>query len=460
MLKTLTNLPILTFISGSMRNRCRISGSNQNSGQSVYSYVYDRFGNRWQQNGPHSMQLSFSGSNNRMDGYSYDAAGNLLNDGSHSYTYDAENRITQVDGGSTASYVYGANGQRVQKTTSSGTVNYVYDLSGHQVAEINSSGGWNRGEVYAGSRHLATYNNSTTYFIHPDWLGTERARSSVSGGLCETITSLPFGDGQSTSGSCSDASPMHFTGKERDTESGLDNFGARFDSSNLGRFMSPDPYNSMIIRQGMKVGGLPEEAADNFFNGFLDDPQNWNKYTYALNNPLRFIDPTGAAPQDGHHLIVARDTLFKAGTLARDFTEQIRTGPLSGNGYPNSPGFNELHRAYNDTVKELLNRTVQEEGPAEGWSLQQWKDFANSVLKSQEPAIKEFLDELEENNPGAKAALASSIAAYRVSAPVLARVIAGALVGSLFRTLILCVNCDRPLREEIKIRIVPGPPPA
>ena len=303
MLKTFTNLPTLTFFLSSMRNRCRISGSNQNSGQSVYSYVYDRFGNRWQQNGPHSMQLSFSGSNNRMDGYSYDAAGNLLNDGSHSYTYDAENRITQVDGGSTASYVYGANGQRVQKTTSSGTVNYVYDLSGHQVAEINSSGGWNRGEVYAGSRHLATYNNSTTYFIHPDWLGTERARSSVSGGLCETITSLPFGDGQSTSGSCSDASPMHFTGKERDTESGLDNFGARFDSSNLGRFMSPDPYNSMIIRQGMKVGGLPEEAADNFFNGFLDDPQNWNKYTYALNNPLRFIDPTGAAPQDGHHLL-------------------------------------------------------------------------------------------------------------------------------------------------------------
>src|SRR5216684_1274226 len=108
-------------------------------------------------------------------------------------------------------------------------------------------------------------------------------------------------------GSCQYASFAHkFTGKERDSESGLDYFGARFDSSVLGRFMSPDPRNPMIIRQGMKAGGLPEAAADSFFNGFLDDPLNWNKYVYALDDPLRFVDPTGAAPQDGHHLIPER----------------------------------------------------------------------------------------------------------------------------------------------------------
>src|SRR5207302_83570 len=99
----------------------RLSGSNQNSGQSVYSYVYDRFGNRWQQNGPHTMMLTFSGANNRMDGYSYDASGNLLNDGSHQYFYDAENRLIQMDGTlgncstATACYKYDAEGRRVQK---------------------------------------------------------------------------------------------------------------------------------------------------------------------------------------------------------------------------------------------------------------------------------------------------------------------------------------------------------
>ena len=56
----------------------RLVGSNKNSGQAVYTYVYDRFGNRWQQNGPNSMQLAFTGNsptipqnNNRIDGYSY-----------------------------------------------------------------------------------------------------------------------------------------------------------------------------------------------------------------------------------------------------------------------------------------------------------------------------------------------------------------------------------------------------
>ena len=56
-----------------------------------------------------------------------------------------------------------------------------------------------------------------------------------------------------------------FTGKERDSESGLDNFGARYISSTMGRFMSPDPFLN---------SGRPE------------NPQTWNRYTYALNNPL------------------------------------------------------------------------------------------------------------------------------------------------------------------------------
>jgi RHS repeat-associated protein len=79
-----------------------------------------------------------------------------------------------------------------------------------------------------------------------DRLGTERARSNSSGARCETIASLPFGDGQTIAGSCGDPSPNHFTGKERDAETNLDNFGARYNASNLGRFMSPDPSNLSV----------------------------------------------------------------------------------------------------------------------------------------------------------------------------------------------------------------------
>ena len=63
------------------------------------------------------------------------------------------------------------------------------------------------------------------------------------------------------------------TGKERDTESGNDYFGARYYSSAMGRFMSPDP-------------GW-------FFATNPSDPQSWNIYAYARNNPLSFIDPDG-----------------------------------------------------------------------------------------------------------------------------------------------------------------------
>ena len=58
---------------------------------------------------------------------------------------------------------------------------------------------------------------------------------------------------------------FRYTGKERDAESGLDNFGARYMASTMGRFMSPDPFLN---------SGRPE------------NPQTWNRYTYALNNPL------------------------------------------------------------------------------------------------------------------------------------------------------------------------------
>lgn len=65
---------------------------------------------------------------------------------------------------------------------------------------------------------------------------------------------------------------LKFTGKERDAETGLDYFGARYFSGAQGRFTSPD------------VPLLDQHP---------EDPQSWNLYSYVRNNPLRFVDPTG-----------------------------------------------------------------------------------------------------------------------------------------------------------------------
>jgi RHS repeat-associated protein len=66
---------------------------------------------------------------------------------------------------------------------------------------------------------------------------------------------------------------VHFTGKERDTESGNDYFGARYYASSMGRFLSPDPLSIEMHRLG--------------------DPQQLNLYMYGRNNPLKVTDPTG-----------------------------------------------------------------------------------------------------------------------------------------------------------------------
>ena len=89
------------------------------------------------------------------------------------------------------------------------------------------------------------------------------------------------------------------TGKERDAETGLDYFGARYLSSAQGRFTSPDEFKGgglfdpLTGKSAEKIGPLP--YAD------ISDPQTLNKYAYVRNNPLKFVDP------DGHETTVLYD---------------------------------------------------------------------------------------------------------------------------------------------------------
>jgi len=89
--------------------------------------------------------------------------------------------------------------------------------------------------------------------------------------LCYDADFYPYG-GERTPIVNTCSQNYKFTAKERDPESGLDNFGARYNSSSSSRFISPDP--SMDSAR-------------------LRNPQSWNRYAYTINNPLRYIDPDG-----------------------------------------------------------------------------------------------------------------------------------------------------------------------
>jgi RHS repeat-associated protein len=257
---------------------------------------------------------------NTLAGSCYDAAGNvtaarsvtnpasLLTDGTNQYRYDAEGRVCAVGssplsgGVSMVQFIYDAEGHRVAKgtitslscdTSSNGfvqTASYILGPSGEQVTEMDGNGNWQHTNVYAAGQLIATYKNdalagqavtSGLHFHLADWLGTNRVQLTNAGQSEETCQSLTFGDALNCTG-VADATEHHFTGKERDSESGLDYFGVRYYSSNMGRWMSPDGQDDEVI-----VVPLPYAEFEN--------PQTLNLYTYGRNNPISQRDAEGHA---------------------------------------------------------------------------------------------------------------------------------------------------------------------
>jgi RHS repeat-associated protein len=102
------------------------------------------------------------------------------------------------------------------------------------------------------------------------------------------------------------------TGKERDAESGLDYFGARYYGSSMGRFMSPDSGADATV-------GVPVPFAD------LGNPQSLNLYSYVLNNPVRNVDG------DGHNVTVCASGSSQCYDLTDDQWKSIQKQIAAGN---------------------------------------------------------------------------------------------------------------------------------
>ena len=211
--------------------------------------------------------------NNQFNtGYTYDAAGNLVNDGLYAYTYNAENEMITGNG---ATYTYDGNRMRVEK--SSGVL-YWRTTGGAVIAETNTSGtNVNEYLFFAGRRTVQRDNSGNLYYYQADQVQSTRSITKVptsgSAIICYDADFTPYGAEMNPTSKTSCAPNYKFTGYERDSETGLDYAFNRHYDSRAGRFMSPDP------------AGHASTA--------LEGPQSLNRYAYVLNNPMSAFDPSG-----------------------------------------------------------------------------------------------------------------------------------------------------------------------
>ena len=240
---------------------------------------YDVWANRLSQS-PTGLATSRVGSqalaywNNRNTSFSYDAAGNVLNDTVHNYAYDGESRMVQGDGGPIA-YGYDFAGRRVTRTVGGQTTYYLYGIGG-LLSEFTTADtgvtGWSA--------------NDRTRYIVSEQTGTPVLAIAQDGLVEENNRVFPFGE----SWLWETGTPFdpQFTTYLRDDETGLDYAMARNYASRGGRFVTSDPGHV-----GADIG----------------DSQSWNAYVYAGNDPINLIDPLGlqSCPTDREFVTICVD---------------------------------------------------------------------------------------------------------------------------------------------------------
>jgi RHS repeat-associated protein len=251
------------------------------------TYGYDAYGNRWlsASSGVPVSSLTptsstnFNAATNRLTGSNtYDSRGNLTTYGSYTLVYDGEGRVVTASGVTPSTkYEYDGEGHRVRAHSCSGsttceagsgasTTLFVYDAFGRLAVEY-------RPDAVAAA---------TSYYTQ-DHLGSTRLETDASGQAVKCTDYVPFGEeipaGYGSRSSCfnSNDNRIKYTGKERDGETGLDYFLARYYSGVQGRFTSPDPLMA---------------------SAYIADPQTWNRYAYVRNNPINMIDPDGMSTSE------------------------------------------------------------------------------------------------------------------------------------------------------------------
>jgi len=226
------------------------------------SYNLDFLPDRW----GNTKCVTDGQTNGPCPNWTFDTTKNQIN--TSGFTYDAEGRLKSVHDGTTASYIYNALGQRVEKLVGSTYTEIVYGAFGQTLA-FNNRSAWTDQFFYLGAVPFAKYQGNVTYFIHGNHLGsTTMVYNHTGGTVVQDEIFYPWGERWAYGGALYDERFASLG--RRDAESTLDPTLFRMYESRLYRWLSPDPLAGDVL-----------------------DPQSLNRYAYVLNNPTTLTDPLG-----------------------------------------------------------------------------------------------------------------------------------------------------------------------
>lgn len=177
-----------------------------------------------------------------------------------------------------STYAYDHSGQRVSKTTDGVTTVYANKLYHTDGTEAVAS-------IYSGTTQIATVKNGTLSWNLSDHLNSSALTVDDNGTIVQSLDYFPFGEERINTGSYQ--ADKTFTNHYSDSETGLLYMGARYYSGNSRRFASIDPFHRAVGTM------TAEEISGQAMSGYLANPQLLNAYSYALNNPMIYIDPNG-----------------------------------------------------------------------------------------------------------------------------------------------------------------------
>ncbi len=257
-------------------------------------------------------------------GYIYDEAGNLIEKGNRyniegdtvtflktegssveywEYEYNLQNRLSRVrkNGEVIAEFLYDVDGMRVkaeeklEEIQESRTTYFIYSYSGSVLMEESASNSSDDSSetkytsyIYAFAKTFAKVDGildpvhitaEKIAYFHHDNLGSTRLMTDSTGNVVMDQDYMPFGGDLPEVGQTEvldeEAEGYKYTGQKEVASIGLYYYGARYYDPKIGRFITEDSWPGEMV-----------------------NPQSQNLYVYVMNNPLRYVDPTGNVPKD------------------------------------------------------------------------------------------------------------------------------------------------------------------